>query len=155
MPLPLAAVLAALAGACIALQASANGKFRANLHDPASGVVGPAWAAFFSICGTILTAGLAMLVLRPAVPSRETLSDTQWWNWVGGPLGALIVLAGATLVRELGGAMFIALVVGGQLLCSLLLDHFGLMGLIQKEITVGRVVGAVLVVAGVVCIKWL
>lgn len=148
MPLPLAAVLAALAGACIAMQASANGKFRENLQSPA-------WAAFFSICGTILTAGLAMLVLRPALPGRETLANTQWWNWVGGPLGALIVLAGATLVRELGGAMFIALVVGGQLLCSLLLDHFGLMGLIQKEITVGRVVGAVLVVAGVVCIKWL
>lgn len=148
MPLPLAAALAALAGCCIALQASANGKFRENLQSPA-------WAAYFSICGTILTASLAMLVLRPPLPSRETLGGTQWWNWVGGPLGTLIVLAGATLVRELGGAMFIALVVGGQLLCSLLLDHFGLMGLIQKELTVGRVIGAVLVVAGVVCIKWL
>ena len=142
-----AAVLAALAGACIALQASANGKFRENLQSPA-------WAAYFSIGGTVLTATLAMLLLRPALPSRETLSGTPWWNWIGGPLGLLIVLAGATLVRDLGGAMFIALVVGGQLLCSLLLDHYGLMGLIQKEITLGRVVGAVLVVVGVVCIKW-
>lgn len=147
MPVSLATTLAALAGACIALQASANGKFRENLSSPA-------WAAYFSICGTILTATLAMLVLRPALPNRETLAGTQWWNWVGGPLGALIVLAGATLVRDLGGAAFIALVVGGQLLCSLLLDHFGLMGLIQREITLGRVVGAVLVVVGVVCIKW-
>jgi transporter family-2 protein len=147
MPVSLAAVLAALAGACIALQASANGKFRENLQSPA-------WAAYFSICGTILTATLAMLVLRPALPSRESLNGTQWWNWVGGPLGTLIVLAGATLVRDLGGAAFIALVVGGQLLCSLLLDHFGLMGLVQKEITLGRVIGAVLVVVGVVCIKW-
>ena len=147
MSVPLAAVLAALAGACIALQASANGKFRENLSSPA-------WAAYFSICGTILTATLAMLVLRPALPSREALTGTQWWNWVGGPLGTLIVLAGATLVRDLGGAAFIAFVVGGQLLCSLLLDHFGLMGLVQREITLGRVVGAVLVVLGVVCVKW-
>ena len=147
MPPVLAAVLAAAAGACIALQASANGKFRENLQSPA-------WAAYFSICGTILTASLAMLVLRPPLPSRDALGGTQWWNWIGGPLGTLIVLAGATLVRDLGAAAFIALVVGGQLFCSLILDHYGLMGLIQKEITLGRVIGAVLVVAGVACIKW-
>ena len=40
-----------------------------------------------------------------------------------------IVLAGAALTRELGAALFISLVVGGQVLCSLALDHFGLMGL--------------------------
>ena len=147
MPPVLAAILAAAAGACIALQASANGKLRDNLESPA-------WAAYFSICGTILTATLAMLLLRPALPSSERFQSTQWWNWIGGPLGTLIVLAGATLVRELGAAAFIALVVGGQLLCSLILDHYGLMGLLQRELTLGRVVGAVLVVVGVVCIKW-
>lgn len=147
MPPALAVVLAAAAGACIALQASANGKFRENLQSPA-------WAAGFSICGTILTAAFALLLLRPAWPTAEKFQSTQWWNWIGGPLGALIVLAGATLVRDLGAAAFIALVVGGQLLCSLILDHYGLMGLIQKEVTLGRVIGAVLVVAGVACIKW-
>ncbi|MBX9623368.1 MAG: DMT family transporter [Gemmataceae bacterium] len=142
------ALLAAGAGCCIALQASANGRFRQNLGDPL-------WAAFFSICGTILTAALAMAAFRPAVPDAERLRQTEWWNWVGGPLGAVIVLAGASLVRELGAALFIALVVGGQLLCSLVLDHFALMGLAPAPLTPGRVVGALLVVAGVVCIKFL
>ena len=53
------------------------------------------------------------------------------------------------------GLVFIALVVGGQLLCSVLLDHYALMGLEQKVITPGRVLGALLVVAGVLCIKYL
>ncbi|QDU23185.1 DMT family transporter [Urbifossiella limnaea] len=141
-------LLAAGAGACIALQASANGNFSRNIDSPL-------FAAFFSICGTILTAAAAMLLLRPTAPSAEALRQAPWWNWIGGPLGALIVLAGATLVSELGAALFIASVVAGQLLCSLLLDHFALLGLPEQVLTPGRVLGALLVVAGVVCMKYL
>jgi transporter family-2 protein len=142
------ALLAAGAGACIALQATANTRFRTNLDSPA-------YAAFLSICGTFVTACSFMLLLRPSAPSADAVRQTEWWNWVGGPLGALIVLAGATLTRQLGAAAFIALVVGGQLLCSMLLDHFALMGLKEQPITPGRALGAVLVVAGVVCVKYL
>ncbi len=142
------ALLAAGAGASIAMQASANGAFRRHLDDHW-------WAAFFSICGTFITAVVGMIVLRPTMPSAETLRSTQWWNWIGGPLGAMIVLAGAALTTRLGAAPFIALVVGGQLLCSVLLDHFALLGLPEQSITPGRVLGAVFVVAGVVCIKYL
>ena len=146
------ALLAVGAGACIALQASANGKFRQNLGpDPQLAL----WAAFVSICGTILTAAVAMLAVRPSPPSLDALRQTPWWNWIGGPLGALIVLAGAALTTRLGAALFIALVVGGQLLCSVVLDHFALMGLKEQPVTPGRVLGALLVVAGVVCIKYL
>ena len=142
------ALLAMGAGSCIALQAAANGNLRENIKSPL-------FASYFSICGTILIATLTMLIIRPPVPASAAIRDTPWWNWIGGPLGALIVLAGAALTRELGAAVFIALVVGGQLLCSLFLDHFALMGLEQKVITPGRVLGALLVLAGVVCIKYL
>jgi transporter family-2 protein len=134
------ALLAMGAGCCIALQAAANGKLRHNIESPL-------FASYFSICGTILISTLAMLIVRPSLPASAAIRDTPWWNWIGGPLGALIVLAGA--------AVFISLVVGGQLLCSLFLDHFALMGLEQKVITPGRVLGALLVLAGVVCIKYL
>lgn len=141
-------LLAFAVGCCFALQASANGKFRMNLGSPL-------WAAFFSISGTFITAVSAMIAFRPATPTADTLRSLPWWNWIGGPLGALIVLGGATLVSELGAALFLALVVAGQLLCSLFLDHFALLGLPEQPITPGRVLGAVLVVAGVVCMKWL
>ena len=106
------ALLAVGAGLCIAPQASANGKFRQNIDEPL-------WAAFFSILGTVLTATIAMMILRPPAPSGLVLRSTAWWNWIGGPLGALIVLACAALTQTCA-APFIALVVGGQLLCSLL-----------------------------------
>lgn len=141
-------LMAACAGSFIALQASANASFRHRLNDP--------WyAAFFSICGTITTAVILMLIFRPSPPSTEAIRSAPWWNWIGGPLGVMIVLAGATLAPKLGAAAFISSVVGGQLICSLVLDHFGLMELPQQGITLGRLVGALFVVLGVGMIKYL
>ena len=140
-------LLATAAGSCIALQAAANGSLRPNLDDPR-------YAAFFSICGTIVTAVLVMLVLRPHPPTVAAMRATPWWNWIGGPLGALIVLSGAALAPKLGAAAFIAAVVAGQLICSLTLDHFGLMNLPQQGLTVGRAIGAAMVFAGVLLVKY-
>jgi transporter family-2 protein len=140
-------LLAAGAGCCIALQAAANGSLRTNLGDPR-------YATLFSICGTIVTVVVVMLVLRPSPPSAAAMRAAPWWNWIGGPLGALIVLAGAALAPKLGAAAFIAAVVAGQLICSLVLDHFGLMNLPQQGLTTGRIIGAVMVFAGVLLVKY-
>ena len=140
-------LLAAGAGACFALQASANASLRAHLQSPL-------WAAFFSICGTIITAATVMLLLRPTAPAAAAARGTPWWNWIGGPLGALIVLSGAALAPRLGAAAFIAAGVGGQLACSLFLDHFGLMDLPRQAVTPGRLLGVLLVFTGVVLVKF-
>lgn len=141
-------VLATLAGGCIAVQAAANSSLRSALNDAR-------YAALFSIIGTVLSAAAFMLLLRPPWPTAAAVRGTPWWNWVGGPLGALFVLSGTALVPRLGAAAFIAAVVAGQLVFSLLLDHFGLMDLPQQSITPGRLLGAVLVFAGVLAVKYL
>ena len=146
------ALLAAGAGGCIAVQAVANAKLRLHLGHPGS-------ASFASICGTFVTACglmLALVAVRPPpAPTAEAVRGTEWWNWVGGPLGAVFVLAGTVLVRELGSAAYFALVVAGQLTVSLVLDHYGLMGVAESPVTWKRLLGAGLVVLGVVCIKYL
>ena len=101
-----------------------------------------------------MTVVVVMLVLRPTPPSAAAMRAAPWWNWIGGPLGALIVLAGAALAPKLGAAAFIAAVVAGQLICSLVLDHFGLMNLPQQGLTTGRIIGAVMVFAGVLLVKY-
>lgn len=102
-----------------------------------------------------MSSTLVMLILRFPAPSFTSVLETRWWYWIGGPLGALIVLAGATLVRHLGAAAFISLVVAGQLLTALLLDHYALMGLPESPLTGKRILGAVFVVLGVICMKYL
>jgi len=140
-------VLAAAAGSCIALQAAANGALKQQLGDGR-------YAAFFSICGTILTAACFMLVVRPAPPSPVAMRAAPWWNWIGGPLGAAIVLAGATLTPRIGAAAFITAVVGGQVICSLALDHYGLMNVPQQGLTISRLVGGMLVFGGVLLVRY-
>ena len=99
---------AALAGCFIAVQAAANSAFRASLDSP--------WyAAFFSITGTMVCAVLFLICLRPPLPTSGILRTTQWWNWIGGPLGAAFVLSGTLLVPRLGTATFLAAAVAGQL----------------------------------------
>ncbi|HYE32913.1 MAG TPA: DMT family transporter, partial [Methylomirabilota bacterium] len=93
-----------------------------------------------------------MLIIRPPMPASTALRGTPWWNWLGGPLGALIVLSGAALAPRLGAAAFIASVVGGQLLCAVILDHFGAMHLPQQSISPTRLLGVTMVFGGVLLV---
>jgi bacterial/archaeal transporter family-2 protein len=140
-------LLASMAGAGISLQAAANSSLRANVGDAR-------YAAFLSICGTFVVALLAMLLIRPGIPSLAVHRATPWWNWIGGPLGATFVLAGAALTSRLGTAAFIAAVVGGQLICSLVLDSFGLMNVPLQPLSIGKVAGAAMVFGGVLLVRY-
>jgi len=132
---------AALAGCFIAIQAAANSALRDSLASP--------WyAAFFSITGTMACAILFLVCTRPPVPTTSMLRDGAWWSWIGGPLGAAFVLSGTLLVPRLGTATFLAAVVAGQLACSLAIDHYGLMNITQHPISLGRLLGAALVLRG-------
>ena len=63
-------------------------------------------------------------------------------------LGAAYAVATVLLARELGAASLTGLVVTGQLVCSVLLDHFGWMGFTEHTAGIGRIVGCLLMVAG-------
>jgi transporter family-2 protein len=138
---------AASAGACIAVQAAANGSLRVHMGDARI-------AAFFSICGTFITAVVMMLFLQPKMPSIAAFRAAPWWNWIGGLLGAIIVLAGAALTPRLGAAAFIASMVAGQLVCSLVLDTFGAMAVPRQPLTFTRLLGAVMVFGGVLLVRF-
>ena len=57
------------------------------------------------------------------------------------------------LVPRVGAATYLSAMIAGQLLASVVIDHFGHMGLAVREITPGRVVGVVLVLAGMAAIR--
>jgi transporter family-2 protein len=133
-------------GAALPFQAGINAQLAAWLGSP----VRAAFVSFF--VGTILLLGAAALVFKP-LPSWGRIGDAPWWVWVGGALGAFYVAASIVTAPKLGAATLVALVVAGQALTSLLVDHFGLVGFEAKHITLGRVVGMALVGAGVACVR--
>jgi transporter family-2 protein len=72
---------------------------------------------------------------------------------VGGCLGAAFVTCALVLTPKLGAAATMAFIVTGQLVAGLLLDRFGYFDLAVRELTVGRVAGACLLVVGALLIR--
>ena len=138
-------LLAFGAGLVLVLQVGMNSTLRAVLDNPLA-------AAFISfLVGTVALA-LYMLVTRTPWPARAQLAAVPAWCWYGGVFGAFYVVTSVIVGPRLGAATLLALIVLGQLLTSLLVDHFGWIGFPQHPVTLLRLTGAVLLFAGVLLI---
>lgn len=58
------------------------------------------------------------------------------------------------LTPRLGAAGFIVCVIAGQVLSSLLIDQWGLMGLAQRPVNSLRLAGVGLIVVGMLVVQW-
>jgi transporter family-2 protein len=141
----LLALVALAAGAGLAPQAAANGTLER--------VTGRAeWAALVNF-----TVGLLALVawagaMRLAWPGGA-FARAPWWSWTGGVLGAFYVVAIAFLAPRLGVATTLSMAVAGQTLAALAVDRLGLLGAASRPLTAGRILGGVLLVAGVPLVR--
>jgi bacterial/archaeal transporter family-2 protein len=139
--------LAALgAGISVAVQQAVNGGLRAALNSPA-------WAGFASYLGGLLTMVVVLVAMREQIPSWKLVSATPWWAWSGGIFGGVFILLLILLLPPLGAATLLALVVAGQMSAAVIMDHFGAFGLATHPVSISRVLGVALIIAGVVLIK--
>lgn len=141
--------LAIVMGCFMAIQPAINGQLRFRVGTPAQA------AMISTSVSTISLFFFVFAVQRPAWPQGETLRAAPWWIWTGGLLGAVYVAVSIVLVQRLSAAVAFSIVVFGQMVCALILDHFGWFGLTPHEISPGRLVGVALVIAGVVMIRTL
>jgi transporter family-2 protein len=73
--------------------------------------------------------------------------------WTGGVLGAFFVTVTVVVARELGAVSMLSLLIAGQMLAAVVLDHFGWAGFSVQGVSVLRLVGVVLLVTGAVMIQ--
>ena len=136
-----AVVLTAAVGGLIALQAPINSHLGRS--------VGTFQAAFVSFAiGTMLLAVIAALA-KGGLGQVGEARGLQWYWLTGGVLGAAYVTTVLVTVRTLGAGPVVAATIAGQLSASLVVDQLGLLGVTKDPITVGKVVGVVLLAAGV------
>lgn len=138
--------MALLAGAVIPFQAAANASVGRLMGHPL-------WAALISLCVSLLVIVPAMMMVRLPAPNLGSLLQGPWWLWIGGLCGAIYVLAAAALIPRLGGAGFLVCVVAGQMLVAVMLDHYGLLGLAGRAVTLPRLAGMALILAGVFLVQ--
>ncbi|TAJ56222.1 DMT family transporter [Brevundimonas sp.] len=144
-PTLLAMIAVVFGGAATALQAPTNAKMMTAVGSPVN-------AAFVSFA--VGTAALGILaVLLQAKPDMAASRGLPWYAWVGGLYGAIFVVAAAWGVPRLGVATTITLMVAGQLLLSVGLDHFGAMGVPRQTISWGRAAGVLMVLGGVLMVR--
>ena len=79
----------------------------------------------------------------------SSVGNAPWWALVGGLLGAVYVTVALVAVRTLGASGLTAVVIAGQLAISVVIDRFGLLGVARQQIGAARILGLVLLVAGV------
>jgi transporter family-2 protein len=102
--------------------------------------------------GTMALLGFNLLLRSPWPPLQE-LSRSPWWVWLGGFCGAFLVTVTIAAVPRLGATTMFAFFLAGQMLASLLLDHFGLLGYPQQSINLWRVAGVILLLSGALLVR--
>ena len=139
-------LLGLAAGSGIPVQASLNSALRQHLGRPE-------WATLVNFGVGFVAMAAVLLVQRVALPTAAQVARAPWWTWTGGALGAFFVFSTVVLTPRLGVATSLALILVGQLLSALLLDHVGALGLATREVTPGRLAGVVLLAAGVFLVQ--
>ena len=134
-------IAAIAAGAANPVQAGTNAELRKTLHE----AILPAVAVYLSGLVGVL---LVQLFVREGWPSAERLAGTPWWAWLGGVISIASTLAGITLAQRMGSGVFTGLSVTASLVSSVLLDHFGWIGFKAHPVSLPRILGCGLMVAG-------
>jgi transporter family-2 protein len=139
-------LLALAAGVLLPVQAGVNAQLRSVVGSPLT-------AALVSFLVGTAGLGTAAVILRAPTALRAAWAVSPWWFWIGGLIGALYVVATIVLAPRLGAATLVAAVVAGQMIASLLLDQYGLLGFPTHPMNGLRVLGAALVIVGVILVQ--
>jgi transporter family-2 protein len=137
----LAVMATAVAGGLVAMQAPINSGL--------GKAVGSLPAASFSFAiGLVALVGITF-VSGEGFGQLGEIGGLSWYYLIGGLLGAVYLTTVLISVRTLGAGGVTAATIAGQLSMSVLVDQLGILGLAQKQLTPGRVIGVALLAAGV------
>jgi bacterial/archaeal transporter family-2 protein len=131
-----------VAGALITVQASINARLGSVLGNSMQAVL----VSF--VVGTV-AALLFCLIDGRSVASWETVRQAPWWVWTGGLLGVAFVWTTIFAVPKVGVSVMFPIVVAGQMVAAIIVEHFGLLGSEKVQVSLPRIGGVVLVVLGV------
>ena len=143
MPLFVVIALSLFAGFAVPLQAGSNARLGVVLGHPF-------WATVISLLVSGLASALVMLIVKVPRPNLSALISGPWWIWLGGLAGVFYITVALITVPRLGALNFIMAVVVGQLIISLVIDYFGLLGLPKNSPSLQKILGVSVVLAGFV-----
>src|SRR3954463_2126267 len=134
--------LALITGALIPIQAATNAGFSKSIGNP---FITGLMVFIVGLIGMILF----LLITRTSFPMRHQLASAPVYGYLGGIIVATYVVMITVLVPRIGVGTAIGLIVTGQIICAVAIDHFGLFNVAVQSISISRIVGMLLMIAGV------
>jgi transporter family-2 protein len=136
-------LLAFCAGVGLSAQAAINAQLANAIA--ANTVV----AALVSFCVGLTLLTIAAVARGGLVDSLALLPSQPLWLFAGGVLGAGFLFSTAFLAPRIGLTNMLVLIIAGQLLISVSIDHFGWLGALSRIASPARLIGVTVVLAGV------
>ena len=108
-------------------------------------VGGVASSFIIHVSGAIFS-GL-FLFLRGGEKIRDW-TTLPWYMLIAGIFGLILYLTINVTLPRLGSTMMVSLIIVGQLMAGVVIDHFGLLGVVTRHIDLPRAIGLVVLVLG-------
>jgi bacterial/archaeal transporter family-2 protein len=136
--------LSLLAGGLLAVQAGANTQLSKATGSP-----------FAATTIQVVIAGALLLIMAAAtgtVLAFVSVPNVPWWHVTGGIATAIYVASTIILFPRLGAVVSVGLFIAGQMLASLSLDTFGVLGVPRQPPEAVTILATLVVFAGAAAI---
>jgi transporter family-2 protein len=121
-----------------------------GLQSPMASMITQKLGLFESVF--IVHVGGALIALIPILIYGGKLAQwrsVSWYTLGAGIFGLVVIGAISYMIPRVGVAAAITTIVAGQLLVGTVLDHFGLLGAVERSLDASRILGLIVVLAGV------
>jgi len=139
-------LIAALAATVIPFQAIVNGRLGQTLAHPF-------FAALISFLGGTLALIVLVLITTPGIPAWPKTQPVPWHLMTGGLYGVIFVTVVLVLVPRIGTANVLASAIAGQLVMSMIIDHYAILGVPHLPISFPRILGCLMLLGSLYLIQ--
>ncbi|WP_420396552.1 DMT family transporter [Nioella sp.] len=102
---------------------------------------------FFAIA--LISSVIIAIASGSRMEQFRSIGTLPLWLLTAGVMSAGMIIGSSFLIPRIGIGAFFVLLVSGQVLAGLVFGYFGLFGVPASDLTIGKVLGAVLVIGGV------
>lgn len=138
--------LAFFVGGLIPVQVGVNAELAKYVNSPVLAAL-----VSFLVGGMCLIVGA--IVIKAPLPSLNQINSLPTWLWGGGMIGAAVVLGSILAGPKIGALALVSLLLAGQLVASILIDHYGWLGFPIQKMNVQRLLGVLLLVGGFLLVR--
>jgi transporter family-2 protein len=138
----IAFVFALVAGCANPFQSGANAALKSQLYQPI-------WATVWIYGSGLVGVLVIQAIFRQPLPTGGQTAAVAWWAWMGGLISILATFSGLMFAQKMGSGLFTGVSVTASVVASILLDHFGMLGMRTHAMSPMRTFGAALMIGGV------